>query len=147
MVLPAKWSLHEVDDVEQLCVSVIRNLDLTPTDRDDLLAYLLGEAWRIYRGYEPSSPPRFGVYLKRRLHYSTVDWLRHRFGRTRWAFRHGTHERPRPIVLPLTELDGTLHSLEVDDPADQLSDLHGILGDRVSETPWEDSGLGQAAEG
>jgi hypothetical protein len=53
-LLSGKLALHDCEDVEALAQSVISRaaLDLRPHQHEDLLAFLLGECWRLSLKYE-----------------------------------------------------------------------------------------------
>ena len=129
-MLNGKLSLHELDDVEGLCVNVIRSaqLELPHHDYEDCLAYLVETAWELSLVYEQGDfPSRFGVYLSRMLKRRVIDWQRQRHGRTRWQFAHGTYERELPTIVTLDDRpDGADDKLVDHADAGGLQDLLGL---------------------
>jgi hypothetical protein len=84
-LLPTKWTLEDVEDVEGLIGSVVdrylgrRGAYLPPDLREDLNVYLLGEVWRVYKRFDPSkasTPLSLSTFLTRRLTWSVTDWYR-----------------------------------------------------------------------
>ncbi|SRR6266496_3144756 len=104
-MLPAVWTLRDVEDVEELCVGVLAEATrrlCRPLERCDLeesLAFLLGEVVVLDRVYDPA---RVGIvfrpWLYQRLRFRLVDHWRTTFG------RHGEKRVP-DNGLSLRELD------------------------------------------
>jgi hypothetical protein len=69
VLLGRKWALHDVDDVEGFCASAIhrRGLELSHHDRQDLLAFLVSETWRLSGVYEPGGRVRFSTFATHHL--------------------------------------------------------------------------------
>jgi hypothetical protein len=151
-VLSGTLSLFEVEDVEALCVSVLRQsrLKLSPADHEDALAYLISTCWEISVAYQPSDPPRFAVYARNILRRRAIDWQRARFGRQRWVFRDGVYERPRVelVSLDATEddrLDAAVSRGRVDDGEHRLADELRELKSRGRRPSRRDDWLGDEA--
>jgi hypothetical protein len=64
-------------------------LTLTHSDREDLLAYLLGRAWELSQRFNPADDGRgsnrLAGFLTQRLHFACTDWTRARWGSTRFG--------------------------------------------------------------
>lgn len=147
-MLQGKLSLYEVEDVESLCARVIQHsgLELSFHDHELLLAFLVETAWEISLTYQPSTPPRFAIYLQGILRRRVVDWQRNRNGRTRWQFADRTYERPRPQFCSLDDrLDEAEPGVSVDDEVHSRADLSRILGTGSSSTARTNDTLGTAA--
>jgi DNA-directed RNA polymerase specialized sigma24 family protein len=87
-----------IADVEKLARSVLsaherggvkRNggldrpgMTLTESDREDLLAYLVSTAWQLSQRFDGRG--RLAGYVVQTLHRRVVDWVRVRFGSTRY---------------------------------------------------------------
>ena len=106
-MLNSTWTLEDVDDVEGLVGSVVdrflgrRGAYLSPTLREDLDVYLLGEVWQLYLKFDPSkasTPLSLSTFLTRRLGWSVINWYRLTFGDSRYK-RPGDE---LPLVLDLT---------------------------------------------
>jgi hypothetical protein len=85
--------LEDVGDVEGLIGSVVdgflrrRGAYLRPDLREALDAYLLGEAWRLYKRFDPSkasTPLSLSTFLTRRLNWSVINWYRLTYGDRRY---------------------------------------------------------------
>jgi DNA-directed RNA polymerase specialized sigma24 family protein len=100
VLLPSKLVLHGVD-VKAACSRIgaryfAQNPGLLESDREDLIAYPLADAWRMSERYAPNSPKsRFGAWIEPTLQQRCIDWRRSKYGRTRWQFSSHTYERPR----------------------------------------------------
>lgn len=125
-MLNGTLTLHDIRDTEAFCNHLIHNshLDLQPRDRDDLLAYLISEAWRLSETYDhgnPKYPSRFSVIATDRLRKRITDWLRTNLTDRRYPSNHVTLE-------PLDDqLAGTLTGSPLDDPAHRSPDLQRAL--------------------
>ena len=130
MLLNAKLALHEVDDVEGVCISAIRKagLRLEHYEFEECLTYLIETSWELSLGYERGDfPSRFGVYLSRRLQQRLSDWQRSRNGRTKWQFADRTYIRPLPSLVSLEHRpDGPDHSILGDADGGGLQDVLGL---------------------
>ena len=97
---------------------------LSNCDREDCVAYLAEEAWRLSLAFDPSRSS-FAAFCGVRLQQRMVDWIRTRHGRRVWKFRSHTYTRPR---IDLVSLDGG------DDPlGDSVARSQAIL--RTVATP------------
>lgn len=114
-MLRETWSLGDVRDVEAFCGDVIAKFTrgeraahkpgsdafFSQADKDDALAYLLGEAWIAWRKFNPVDDGRgtnkFSGYLVWILHRRLVDFMRLRFGSTRYP-----NSRIVATLVPLT---------------------------------------------
>jgi hypothetical protein len=131
-----------IEDVEALVNKVIsdrlrkwprgRNT-LNEHQRDDLVSYLVAEAWHLERRYDPKKDksPNFPAYVAHILNLRIVDWFRQAFTDT----RHGE----KPVVLSLdapAKLDGGGASAgeAADAGADRLVDtLAASTGDPAED--------------
>lgn len=140
-VLNERFALHDIRDVEAYCAQILHRHDhqLNPTDREDLLAYLIETAWELSLKYDPAGrPARFGVYAHPILQRRVTDWKRQRHGRTTWTFGTHTYTRPRPVVESLDEL-GHAEPEAGRDPAahGDTGDLVRLLRARGSSEAWD----------
>jgi DNA-directed RNA polymerase specialized sigma24 family protein len=138
-VLSETYALHDVRDIEALCWQVAHKYCqsiqsyLEPADVEDLVAFLLVEAWKASERYSPiTQTARFSSYARRILGARCVDWYRLRFGRTVWKWSDGReYRRERRVVLSLNAPRGannegtlgeSLRSQPGDGPPDRLED-------------------------
>lgn len=149
-MLAARYQLHDVDDVEALCLRAARTwatrneARLSPHDFESLTAFLIEATWRMSERYDPERSSSFRAVVAGRLPNRCVDWLRQHRGRTRWQFSGRTYERdvPRPLSLdqafdgdPLGE---SLGSVDGDFETGRLADpCGGLLNDRDREEAWD----------
>jgi hypothetical protein len=114
-VLRETWSLGDVRDVEAFAGDVIAKFTrgeraahkpgtdafLSPADKDDLLAFLLGASWEAWLKFNPiddgRGTNRFSGYLVWVLHRRVVDWIRQTKGSTRYP-----NSRIVTELVPLT---------------------------------------------
>jgi hypothetical protein len=64
-----------------------RGAYLPPHLREDLDAYLLADAWRLYKRFDPSkasTPLSLSTFLTRRLTWSVTNWFRETFTDSRY---------------------------------------------------------------
>jgi DNA-directed RNA polymerase specialized sigma24 family protein len=143
-----------VEDIEKLAQKVANDRlgqfgtsRLSEADREDLVTFLIGEAWRQHRRYDPSKDrnPNFTAYIARILSFRCADWYRERFGDS----RHGGHELPLSLDAPAgaaPDGDGeagghrlleTLAASAGDPTDDRSTDLLGALqrGGRARARP------------
>jgi hypothetical protein len=78
-VLNGQLALHDIRDTEAFCITIIQRsrLELGHHDQQDLLAYLVEEAWILSRTWRPGPSPfstHAGQWLPRRI----IDWQRQR---------------------------------------------------------------------
>jgi DNA-directed RNA polymerase specialized sigma24 family protein len=114
VVLNAKWSLGDVDDVEAVVRAVLvaelgkRDVRLTDSAFDDALAHLLSEAWIAWNHFDPGRGLAFSTYLRQQLKLRHIDHIRKVRGRTRWSWSGDkTYEREaRPSDLSLDAKHG-----------------------------------------
>jgi hypothetical protein len=87
--------------------SIDGHLALSGSDRDDLLAFLLGRAWELSQRFnavdDGRGTTRLGGFLAQRLHFACTDWTRKRFGSTRYG----------PIAVFTPTADPELHITDV----------------------------------
>ena len=110
-MLNGRLALEDVADVEGFCAALLDEqlhrlgAHLRPHDREDALAYLVSEAWRLSVRYDASVGQSFSKYAHSTLTLRVTDWYRGRFGRSRWTFSNGkSFERRRPELASLDEL-------------------------------------------
>jgi hypothetical protein len=142
-VLNGTLALFDAEDVEALCS---RALDdslrssssfLRPHEREDALAFLVSEIWRLSLRFEPARGGSFERLAYRTARSRYVDWLRQRYGRTRWQFSDQVYERERaePVELDLDgagrdRLDDALGGWAGDNAADRAALVDGLLAGR-----------------
>lgn len=135
-LLPRPWALLDVDDVEGLLALVVDRSpharELRQHERDDLVAWLLGEAWILSQQYRPG-PRGFSSYLYVSAQRRVVDHVRRTRGRTRWSWSDGrVYERPRPQFVSL--------DADVDLLGDALAENGGnAAADRDAARRWLES--------
>jgi hypothetical protein len=124
-MLRGKLVLHDVPDVEVLCVKVVRSYERTtqadfpPADREDLVAYLIAAAWELSIRFDAGRGVPFESILRLQLPFRVVDFIRKNNGRTSWRF--SSHEYTREAVrnLSLDAPGGT----DADGDSRQLGDV------------------------
>lgn len=115
-----------------MALSVIKRsaLQLAYHEQEDLLSYLVEEAWLFSVRYDQGRRAignGFGGSLKIALRNKVVDWQRQRNGRTKWQFKDRVYERVIPVFVPLEDRgDGVDHSQLGDLDSGGLSDLLGL---------------------
>jgi DNA-directed RNA polymerase specialized sigma24 family protein len=137
-LLQRPLALHDVRDCEALCTHVIQRsrLNLSHHDSEDLLAYLISEAWLLSERYEPGGIT-FSTWATTTLRVRAYDWLRSRRGRTRWQFHDRVYARPQPVLVSFDELDrmGDIDAgSSGDSEAIGFASLGGLVGAGSSET-------------
>jgi DNA-directed RNA polymerase specialized sigma24 family protein len=105
-LLSQPWALHNIDDLEAYCSTIIRKsqLGLQPhDDYEDLLAHCLSVAYEISLRYD-ASRGKFSTFAYLPVYRAAVNWVRKRKGRTIWRFSGGrVHERKPPQLLSLDD--------------------------------------------
>jgi hypothetical protein len=137
-------TLHDIRDTEAYCAAVIKRsrLKLTPTQHEDLLAYLVEEAWLLSTTYDPGNPqypPRFSVIAGQRLPLRIIDWQRQRHGRTHWQFKDSTYQRDIPTFIPLDHPLVNTHTYgPLDDQTHSRTDQQRLHHnrDRTNDRPY-----------
>jgi DNA-directed RNA polymerase specialized sigma24 family protein len=100
-------SLHDVEDVEAVCVRAARLFreqncpDLPELDFQALVQFLVVAVWKMSKRYDPELSTSFKAIVHGRLRNRCVDWFRTYAGRTRWQFRGRTYERSLPVPASL----------------------------------------------
>jgi DNA-directed RNA polymerase specialized sigma24 family protein len=142
-VLPRRWQLEDVDDVEGLIAFVVerylgrRGAYLRPELREDLDDYLLTRTWELYRRFDPSKASTsltLSTYLSRRLTYACTDWYRRTFGDSRYK------DPDDELPLVLDTIVGTEFEVTREDAVSLLPSLTDTGRDR-----WQRFGLLHAA--
>lgn len=151
-MLNATYRLHDVGDVEALCVRAARRYcdrtrtRLQPVDFDGLVAFLVAAAWRCGDRYDPSRGVKFSALLNGILSNRCTDWMRQFRGRTKWQWATHSYERQRPQPLSLDAPAGddgrTLADFVADRDGDPQADrgsvaFRELLADRDREAPWD----------
>jgi hypothetical protein len=101
-LLGRPFPLEDVDDVERLCRSLLRDISdhLQWWQYDDCLSDLIGKAIELHAGWDFERTPSFRKYLQYRLTEHEIPNLARRyFGRNKWQWSEYTYERERPAVL------------------------------------------------
>ena len=143
-MLNGRLTLHEIDDVEAFCRRVVdAHLSSTRThlrrdDADDLLAYTIELAWEISQRFDKTCGVSFSTYAYRLLRVRCVDWMRQRYGRTKWTFGDGTvhtRERPEALSLDAPDSDGdrlgdAIADSSSDNPASRAAAFSGLVDER-----------------
>lgn len=154
-LLPRPLALHDVDDAERLCGSVIARSGLTLDyhDREDLLAYLLALTWELSERWEQPATARgwgFRAWATTTLRLRVIDWERQRFGRTKWQFASGVYERPRVELVSLNDPGddrlGTALTVQAGNPSSDCDPTFGgLLEDGDSQRARDLDALGLSA--
>jgi hypothetical protein len=107
-LLRGRLALHDVDDAEKFCARILDDqlrafgIRLRRHDEEDVLSYLIAEAWRLSVRYDPTVGQHFSTYARRQLRLRFVDHLRAQLGRTvQWRSNRGRIETPRRELLSL----------------------------------------------
>src|SRR3954465_538374 len=100
-MLPAKLALYDLKDVEAFCNAALDKTlkrwraSLEHGDRDDALAYLISETWRISERFNPARTPSFAAYARNFQGRFLVQLYRDRFVDTRYRHRYTPDEWAR----------------------------------------------------
>jgi hypothetical protein len=139
-LLNGRLSLHDADDVEQMCWAVIyrSGLTLTETQKTELCTYLIETAWELSLKYEEGrgSTSSFIGFATTNLRLRTIDWLRREHGRSTWKFKSHTHTRERPKLV----------SLDTDAAVRDRLEHSLAAGPGDSETSWDEDDGGLFAD-
>ena len=136
-MLPRKFALHDVSDVEAFAVAILkpRAASIPSRDHEDAVAYLIETAWELSLGYDSEQMRRFSVWAGYVLRQRLVDWERRQYGRTRWVFADRVYERPRPILLSYEDLrthnSGHNHSFRGEKESSATDSERGMLADSI----------------
>lgn len=136
LVLNGVLSLGNIRDVEKACDSIVeqalrsRRSRLTPSEREEVVAFLIGETWALWLRYDPLLAPTFGMFAYPQLRMRMLDWWRRKAGRQ----RPGRDAKDNPgewgigstDALDAGELERVLGSGRRDDPADRLPTFSGL---------------------
>lgn len=126
-MLNGTLTLHDIQDVEAFAAAILHRRGLTPTE--DLLAYLVEEAWKLSRRYDPRTGSRFSAWAKLTLERRLIDIAR----------QHDDHRYSsrRPTLVHLDDpLAASLPGSDLDDPAHSDPDLQRILEGGVDPHHW-----------
>jgi DNA-directed RNA polymerase specialized sigma24 family protein len=152
-LLNQRWTLHDVEDVEALLVSVVSRSpfarQLSRDDRDDLVTFLFELAWKLSDNFD-ASRGSFCSYLYDAARRRAIDWQRSRY-RTVWKFGGGrVYERPRVDLVSIDSGEGgvveSLAARAGDPAADRSPDLGGVLTDRGGQRARDLETLGLEAD-
>jgi hypothetical protein len=159
-LLGSRFELFDIVDVERFAGRIVERsgLELSWSDREDLLASLVAYAWELsVGGNYDASRASFSTYATIRLRSAITAWLRTSNercgrtgfvgGRTVWRFGDGrVHERPRREFVSLDEgdnearnavrrdrLDIALTEGNGDRETDRDEDLGGLFATRDRE--------------
>lgn len=130
VVLNGVLSLGDIRNVEKACDRIVeqhlraRRSMLTPSERDDLLAYLIGETWVLWRRYDPARGAKFATFAYPQLRLRVLDWYKIRIGRGSSPGHWGVSDIG---ALDDAELERSLGSGDGDDPFDRVSTRLGLL--------------------
>lgn len=104
-LLSSRFQLFDLEDVEALVVSAVNRSrhagDLSPDDRDDLVAAGIAAVWKASATYDRSRG-KFSTVAWVVAQRTVVDTFRRDY-RTVWKFRDRVHERPRPVFVSLDD--------------------------------------------
>ena len=130
LVLHGRLELHDCRDIEALCINIVNRsrLTLNHYDREDLIAYLVVDAWKLSLRYQPGrgSTRDFTGWAHHILTRRVIEWQRTKYGRY----------RPRPATVSLDDpMEHTDHAITGDPTDDRSTDLTRILRPRSSPPP------------
>lgn len=151
-LLTSKLKLHDVDDVERFCASHLQTQpqwrQLEEHRKDDALAYLISETWRISTRYDPARNTSFSKHAYAYQPKFFIQWLRdtfvdQRYGdddkQTRDAIAH-----PASLDAPVVTADGEPGRLgdlvavsDRDDQADSEQVLRRFERERDRYRAWD----------
>lgn len=149
-MLSSVLQVGDIRDVEKLCdrivsqsvgsqlekrsklsqASGVRLNSLSGAERDDLLAYLIGETWVLWTRYETGRGAKFSTYAIPQLRLRVIDWYRKRLGR---GASPGEWGLTNLETLDEHELERVLGQGGGDDPYDRFPDLGRLLAPRGGE--------------
>jgi hypothetical protein len=144
-------ALHDVDDAERFCASVVTRsgLQLSYHDHEDPQAWLVSECWLLSLRYEPGGVS-FSTFAGYTLRRRAIDWQRQRFGRRTWRFRDKVYERPRVELISLDDplndrLGSTLAGSGLDSDASNFASDMRTLRARGRRPGRRDEWMGDEA--
>ena len=121
-MLPRIWSVRDVVDVEMLCRGALAeqlrrtNVDPSPADYDEALAYLLGEVVVLEQRFEERPGIQFRPWLYSMLRRRVIDYWRS------WYGRNGQHRIPDDDPNTLVGDWGGFVNIDPPDPNDDPRD-------------------------
>lgn len=132
-LLASRLDLGNLTDVEAVCSAIVRRQlssgagYLEPADREDAIAYLIGETWALWLRFDAERGATFRTYASPILQRRIVDWYRAKLGRSSNA--------PRPRMVSTSELENAeleraLRDRAGDDFTDCDPDLRRVLAGR-----------------
>lgn len=154
-VLNGVLALGDIRNVERACDRIVeqalttRRASLSPGEREELVAFLIGEAWVLWRRYDPEKGAKFSTFAYPQLRNRVLDYWRKKVGRQRPG--RATKDNPGEWgvlstgELDESELERVLGSGRRDDPADRLPAFSGLQPARsVQARRLADAGRGAA---
>lgn len=127
-VLNGVLPLGDIRDVEKLCDRVVaqatRGAALTPHQREELVAHLIGEVWILSLRFNPERGARFSTFVIGQLRLRVIDWQRRKMGRGASPGEWGVLAADD---LGADELERALARREGDDPADRVASVDGLI--------------------
>lgn len=129
LVLNGVLSLGDIRNVERACDRIIdqalsaRRAHLSVGEREELLAFLISEAWLLQRRYDPTRGAKFSTFAYPQLRMRVLDWWKKKLGRGAGPGEWGVLSTGE---LDDGELERVLGSGRRDDPADRLPAFSGL---------------------
>lgn len=131
-MLNGQLALHDIGSIEDFCSAALEqqlrrfNSKLDHAERQDALAYLIEETWRLSQRYDPTRSPSFAAYARPFQRRFLIQFYRSRWIDTRNEHRYTDQEwaQIQQIIFPAS-LDAP-----VDGHADDGSP--GTLGELVA---------------
>lgn len=105
-MLNGTLSLWDVDDTERFCRSIAnaflrrKRASLSHEDLEDLVSYLITEAWELSQRYDPAKSSSFSKYAYGVLPNKVSSWYRSRFA-PRDQTSEGWYKRLYPTSKPV----------------------------------------------
>lgn len=128
-MLQGRLELHDIHDVEGFCTTIAngRLRQYAPWRQEDLIAYLITEAWELSTRYTPESTIPFSTYVGITLRKRIIDWIRRNITDDRYPESHRTTTYD-PMDPPIT-------ISTMGDPTDNPTDHLRIHPQRDSPPP------------
>lgn len=130
-MLQGTLTIHDLKDVEAFCSAALDQTlkrwrsTLEPSDRDDALAYLISETWRISTRYNPKLSPSFAAYARNYQPRFLIEFYRRRWLDTRNSTRYSDEQwgQIQQLIYTAERLDAPLRGHTDDGDPRTLGEL------------------------
>ncbi len=116
-MLNGTLALHDIQDIEAYCATILNQHGLNGPDREDNLAHLIEEAWILSERKPQPWTHSFSGWARPLLHLRLIDNVRktkgdwrYKKGRQRHQYQHIPLDHPLVNTLPTSPLDDPTHS-------------------------------------